>query len=61
MQAIERPLLIVEAAAYMRVSRNTITRWIQRGWLEAIGAGHTTRIPLENLQAMKRPARRKAG
>lgn len=60
MQEQQRPLLVGEAADFLRVSRWTIRRWINDGTLVAIGAGRTTRIPVENLLAMRRPPKRSA-
>ncbi len=57
MQEHMRLLTIQEAAARMGVHRNTISKWLQMGWLRAIGGPGSARIPIENLDGMQRPRR----
>lgn len=49
-----RLLTIKEAAALMRVHRNTIRNWVQAGLLDVLQYGHTVRIPEENLRQVRK-------
>lgn len=49
-----RLLTIKEAAALMRVHRNTIRNWVNAGLLQVLEYGHTVRIPEENLRQVRK-------
>jgi excisionase family DNA binding protein len=40
----ERPFTVVEAAEFLQVNANTITRWIKSGKIRAVKIGHAWRI-----------------
>ncbi len=41
---LERPFTVVEAAEFLQVNANTITRWIKSGKIRAVKIGHAWRI-----------------
>ncbi len=40
----ERPFTVEEAAEFLQVNANTITRWIKSGKIKAVKIGHAWRI-----------------